>query len=114
MNGKQFRRQFSYVHPSGATPTSNEFVEAQIRLEEIINPILTNPSNAAVSYSNVSLTGGLLNLLEHGLGRASEGWRITTQDAFALIYEELNEGADLSIYLPLVTTANCTVDIQIW
>jgi hypothetical protein len=54
------------------------------------------------------------NFVKHKLGRAVEGWHVVWQDRPANIYEDVNDGSDRTIYLPLKCTADVNVRLLVF
>jgi hypothetical protein len=57
----------------------------QTRWASILNPLLGNPFNGVNILENVILVSGT-NIINHGLGRAQQGWVITDVQGSAVIY----------------------------
>ena len=71
------------------------------------------PMNYGVLFENVALTSGTENLLAHGLGEQFRTWYVADAKSPAIVYRYTASTADLATYLPLLTTADCTVDIVV-
>lgn len=63
---------------------------------------------------NITLVSASTNLVSHQLGRAVRGWRVGRLDAAATIYEDKTFSTDRTKFLPLVTSANCVVSLEVY
>lgn len=66
------------------------------------------------SALGIALVAGVENWIEHGLGRAILGWDLKDIQAPAMVWRVATSTADLEKYLPLGTTANVTVMIEVF
>lgn len=78
-----------------------------------IDPVLNNPSNAAIILPNVSLTVGN-NTINHKLGRKLQGYRVVRQRGPASIYDAQDQNQRPNLTLVLVTSASVVVDLEVF
>jgi hypothetical protein len=62
----------------------------------------------------VSLTAGVQNVLEHGLGRDWRGWRIVDDDVGAAVFTDATATQDPKYFLVLGCDINCNVEIEVF
>lgn len=68
----------------------------------------------AVLHQENDITSGVEFQLEHGLGREYTSFIVCRPRDAAHIYEYEASTADRSVYLPLMASADCTVDVLVW
>ena len=72
------------------------------------------PNDYQYLQSVVLVTGSTQNV-EHMLGRTVRGYRVTRKTAAGTLHDEIHLAAvDLTKFLPLVVSANCTVDLEVF
>lgn len=113
-------RQFKALHPAKDTPTKHEVVEIQRRIEQSVNGIAGKHivdgnllADANGSPLTIALTAGIINLVEHGLGRPANGFLVVYSDAPVMAWA-VSTTADLSQYLPLGCTADANVRLLVF
>lgn len=82
----------------------------QQQLESVINPISQTEIINGVLFENLSLNDGYVNLVQHGLGRACNNYIITNRSCFFLDMTQPS-GVDLTLYLPLVVSFDCVINL---
>lgn len=85
----------------------------QNRWSSVLNPFLINPVNAPVVIRKVMLAIGTNNV-NHLLGKPLAGWSIVRQRAAASIYDTQDTNPTPEVTLTLVSSAACSVDIQVF
>lgn len=93
--------------------------EQLTRLQEAaadaLDQVAKVPFMSGVAITSVFLTGSTTTSVLHGLGRDVQGWFITSIDAASIVNDDMaNTAYDLSTTLPLVASADCTVDLWVW
>lgn len=94
--------------------TSQDFELMQQNIEQSVNGLLDKKQMNSQLLENQSLTIGIENWVEHGLGRDLIGWKITDVDTMAMIWRVATSTADTTKYLPLAVSASCTIDIEVF
>lgn len=105
---------FRRVQPRGDTPDTREFIEAEARLERVINRVVSQPWNQGIFLEGVLLTQSRENLVHHGLGRSYISWFLCDRTAAVTVWRYSASTADDSLYLPLMTTVTTTVDLVVF
>lgn len=104
---------FERYRPS-VTELDRDLETLQDRIQDFLDEIYAQPGSNTIQYDNVYLTSGAQNLFEHGLGRAYRGWRIVDTDNSAIVYRDTSATDDVTKFLVLGCTANCTVSIEVF
>lgn len=86
---------------------------AQDRWAAILNPLIKNPSNNRLILKNVKLTTGT-NVINHGLGAPLQGWNPVRIRASATFYDLQDQNQMPDLTLVLVSSANVTIDLEIF
>lgn len=95
--------------------TLEELVDRNLDdLAAVIRQFTEKPGNDYSLLEDIELTTGSTNLVTHKLGRKIRGFRIVDANAASTYYRDTSSTADLSIYLPIVVSANVTVDIEVF
>jgi len=106
---------FVRVQPTGKDTSAQEFVEAQLRLERVLNPVLKKPWNSGVLLQAVALEVGFENWVEHGLGRAFISWTVCDPRGNLGTWRRVETStADLTKYIPIAVTTPLTVDLLVF
>ena len=106
---------FQRVQPVGEAPTSREFLEAELRLERIVNRVGMKPWNDGVLIQGVVLEVGFENWVEHGLGRKFVSWTVCDPRGNLGCWRRVETStADLTKYIPIAVTTPLTVDIMVF
>lgn len=85
----------------------------QNRWAAILNPIINNPANTSSVLKDVKLVTGP-NTINHLLSRKLQGWSIVRINAAATIYDAQDTNSNASQTLILVSSAPCTVSIEVF
>jgi len=110
----------SRVHPGAG---ERDVVELSKRVEELSRQVAEGErpqlssrlmETAHNSSDLIALTAATTVLVKHGLGRKVRGWKIVDIDAAATVYRDTSSSADLTVYLPLVASANCNVKLEVF
>jgi hypothetical protein len=72
------------------------------------------PGAAARLFAGKTLTAGVENLLEHGLGKAVSGWRIVDINVPAFVWRVTTSTAPAARYLSLGVSATAVVSIEVF
>lgn len=78
-----------------------------------LNPLLANPALQSIILKNVSLVTGS-NVINHLLQRNLQGWKIVRQRAAASIYDNQDTNQASQLTLVLVSSANVSVDLEVF
>ena len=106
---------FQRVQPAGEIPTGREFLEAELRLERVVNRVAAKPSNDGVLIQGVVLEVGFENCVAHGLGRKFLSWTVCDRRGNLGCWRRVDtSAADLSKYIPIAVTTPLTVDIMVF
>jgi hypothetical protein len=108
-------------------PLQQTLPQMQSKWKSILDPITANPVNNAKTLQRVSLISGQTNQVNHGLGKALQGWQISRRRQFTVtgtpttydIYDiqDTNQMPDLTLNLTCSqgTQANpVVVDLVVW
>lgn len=103
--------------PAFEMPTLGGYVNEKIRQAvrawvELVRQRM--PHIDAELLEDVDLANGTTTLVEHKLGRAYRGWRVSDTTAAATIYRDTTSTADTTRYLPLVASAATTVSLEVF
>lgn len=79
----------------------------------LILGVANMPMNTGKLLENVTLTVGVENRVAHGLGVQFRTWYVADLKGAAIIYRNTASTADLTLYLPLLTTDTVTCDIVV-
>lgn len=83
-------------------------------LRPVLEPLYKAPGHDVILLEGVSLTAGYENLVEHGLGRKYRGWRLAGINAFAMVCDDASATDSPELFLPLLCTADCTVNLEVF
>jgi len=64
--------------------------------------------------ANVTLTAGVTNLVSHNLGTTFRTWAVLDAQGAAMVYRDTASAADLSLYIPLLTSATIVCDLMVY
>lgn len=78
-----------------------------------LDPIVANPTTNPGLLKNVSLIAGT-TVVNHLLGRALQGWKLTRQRAAASIYDQQDTNPTPQLTLVLVSSAPVVVDLEVF
>lgn len=85
----------------------------QTKWASILNPLISSPSNQASILSGVLLQTGT-NVVNHLLGRKLQGWRVIGINAASTLYDSQASNQTPDLTLILVSSANCTVNLEVF
>lgn len=91
----------------------DELRPLQDAVARVLDELLKLPSIQATTLTQIALATGSDQQVAHKRGRKWIGWRIVRQSGAADVYEATTQQDDRT-YLSLVTSANVTVDIEVW
>lgn len=93
---------------------SREVNQLQNNIKQILDPISSNPLNSGRILKSQSLASGS-NVINHGLGRALQGWFLTRQrDVVSAIYDTQDNNPNPNQSLLLTASAPIVVDIYVF
>ncbi len=87
--------------------------QMQNKWATMIEPVINNPANNSLLLKNVALTTGT-NVVNHLLGRKLIGWNPVRVRALASIYDMQDTNQTPQLTLVLVSSANVTIDLQVF
>jgi len=90
-----------------------DFQMMQSRWGAILNPVVNNPANNSSILKDVKLVAGS-NTVNHLLSRRLQGWSIVKINAAATIHDTQDSNSNASQTLLLVSSAPCTVSIEVF
>ncbi len=79
-----------------------------------LNSVIALPLNNSNRITNVTLTSGVTNSINHGLGRPLIGWFLTRQRGPGNVYDSQDTNTFSSTTLNLLTTTTVNVDIFVF
>lgn len=81
----------------------------------ILNPFLNNPANQSLILKNVALlSASNPNVVNHLLGRKLQGWKLIRVRAQATIWDTQDTNQSPQLTLNLKTSADVTVDLEVF
>ena len=86
----------------------------QSRWATILDPIVDNSLLKRSLLTGIVLTTGVTNNINHKLQRKLQGWNIVRQRASASIYDTQDANTTPDLTLQLITSADVTVDIEVF
>jgi hypothetical protein len=85
----------------------------QNRWASILNPVINNPTNTTAILKDIKLVAGT-NVVNHLLDQKLQGWSIVRINAAATIYDAQDANQTPNKTLVLVSSAPCTVSIEVF
>ncbi len=86
----------------------------QSNIEESMTTLLTKTQNDSTILSNIQLTAGQVNVIDHLLSRKLVGWKITRVRGEANIWDTQDSNTATNLTLWLHTSANVMVDLEVF
>lgn len=86
----------------------------QTSLASQVNPLLQNPSLQSQILNGVNLGSGVVNTVNHMLGRKLQGWRIIGINAQATIWDSQSTNTTPDVTLLLNTSAPVQVNLEVF
>ena len=86
----------------------------QDRIQDLAAELKKLPFVSGVSIKGVRLTTGSLNKIPHRLGKRVGGYVIMRKSAGVDIWDEIDGGTELGLYLPLQVSGDVTVDLWVF
>lgn len=83
----------------------------QDQIANILDPLTKNPLSDAVFLENITLIGGVQNLVPHKLARLPIFWVVTRLNANTPVWEETSDFPEK--YLILRTSTSCRVSLMV-
>ncbi len=78
-----------------------------------LNPLLNRPANNSIILPQVKLTTGT-NVVNHRLGRKLQGWIPVRIRASATFYDQQDTNQTPDLTLVLVSSADVTIDLEVF
>lgn len=92
---------------------NKELTMMQNKWKSELDPMLSNPSNNSIILKNVLLTTGN-NIINTLIGRKLQGWSIVRQRGPASIYDNQDNNQAPGFTLLLVSSANVSIDLEVF
>lgn len=112
------RSDYRPHQPRFGEPHTYDLVQAQRQISKAFERLDSGRyqqiSDNKGTIRNIALAAGFEQRVEHGLGRTINGYRVVWQNAPAIIYVVHSSTADLSRYLPLATTMDVTIRLEVF
>ncbi len=83
----------------------------QDQIAQILDPLTKNPLSDAVFLNDVTLIGGVQNLVPHKLARSPIFWVVTRKNANTNVWEDESDFPEK--YLILRTSTNCRISLMV-
>lgn len=84
------------------------------RWKALLDPVLGNPLVNGQMLQNLSLTGGTPNTINHGLGRALQGYVVLLSSTAATFHDNQSTNSMTNLTLILVPSATTTVSLYVF
>lgn len=88
------------------------------RIQGVISPILNQLSEiqllGGVFITDASVTSGVGNRLEHGLGRAVVGYIVVRNNASVTIYDDQDNETEPTVYLKIGSSGTATITLWVF
>jgi len=86
----------------------------QSNIEESLAPLINKTQNDSSILTNIQLTTGQNNVIDHTLGRDLVGWKLVRVRGVADIYDTQDSNPSKNLTLWLTTSANVSVDLEVF
>ncbi len=86
----------------------------QKRIQQTFKPLTDDISTGELVLQGIELVSSQINLVNHGLGRNYRGFEVHSTDQAVFIWEDTSSDADQSLYIPLLCSTDCTVDLKVY
>lgn len=93
---------------------SFELKQVQENIEQTFKSVLSNPLLDGVLLSDIGLTTGSPNMVEHKLGRQPLGYIVVKRSAAATISDVKSEKVVEQNFLKLNTSTNVTISLWVF
>jgi len=93
-------------------PSSN-LEQLQDRIETFTRQLTAQPGLDTRLIANIAVSTTVV-LVEHGLGRAFQGWRVVDINANVVVYRDSSSTADLTKFLPIKASDNATIKLEVF
>ena len=89
--------------------------QLQSNIEQSFLPLINNKlQNDSLILTNIELTAGQANVIDHKLGRKLTGWHVIRLRSNAIVYDDQDNNSLPGLNLILHTSANTTVDLLVF
>lgn len=96
-----------------ALPQRLTLPQTQNQWASQLDPIIANPTTNPGILKSISLIAGT-TVVNHLLGRALQGWKLTRQRAAASIYDQQDTNPTPQLTLVLVSSDPVVVDLEVF
>ncbi len=86
----------------------------QSNIEESMTTLLNKTQNDSTIVSNIQLTAGQVNVINHTLARNLVGWKLVRVRGQATIWDTQDDNPGTNLTLWLHTSADTTVDLEVF
>lgn len=86
----------------------------QDNITTVISPMAVKSHNDSTVLTSISLLVGQNNIINHTLGRQLAGWKIVRKRAQADIWDNQDSNTSPNLTLWLSTSADVTIDIEVF
>lgn len=97
--------------PEGMIRVINQL---QTNIQDSFRPLNSKTQNDSNIISNINLIAGKVNTINHLLGQNLSGWKIVRQRGNAIIWDVQDTNTNPSQTLLLNTSANVSIDIEVF
>lgn len=116
---------FTPHQPTAAQLSPRDLTEAQSQVKRVLDEIVNTRrpwlSSEVLRASGADVECDLVqareNLVEHGLGKTVQGWRVVDLQGPAFVWRitsPVSSGYDSTKYLCLACSASVTVKLEVW
>ena len=112
---KQFKKNILSIKELASPEALLKVINSiQQAAADSINPMISKIQNDSVILSNVTLTSGKRNTINHLLNRNLQGWKIIRQRAESRIWDQQDHNPSPNLTLWLWTANTVVVDIEVF
>ncbi len=86
----------------------------QTNIEEAITSLVQKTQNDSIILTNIQLTAGQNNVINHTLNKKISGWKLVRVRGQANIWDTQDDNPASNLTLWLRTSANVTVDLEVF
>lgn len=94
-------------------PQKLDLPQMQTKWATQLDPIISNPTVNNLILKNIRLSTGS-NVINHKLGRVLQGWKPVRIRASATFYDTQDSNQTPQLTLVLVSSANVTIDLEVF
>ena len=100
-------------HQTTGSITAYDVEKTNDAVERAFRPYDSRQHIVTDLLEDVALVIGVENWVEHKLGKTIRTWRVVDTTNAAMVWRIATSTADLTKYLPLGTTANTTIKLEV-